>query len=123
MSTVIWNKTSLRLITHMNLETTTQWLALRARENNSLYNISKPIMPTEAQDLRCVVVKWAYRVVDNYSLDRSVVVSGVSFDMFIKRCVIIFSRLFLRHLPSPTSIVLWTFIRAQLTLNVGSCLH
>jgi hypothetical protein len=55
----------------------TQWKALAARER--IYK-TKPITSREIQDARALVVKWAYKVVDRYDMERWIV--GFAFNFF-----------------------------------------
>lgn len=61
-------------------EVAAQWRALTIREHRIIYMNHKPMTSIEDQDSRALLVKWSYRVVDKYRLDRSVV--SVAFSYF-----------------------------------------
>lgn len=54
-------------------EAVAQWQALATKENQDFYKAHEPIRRRESQDARALLVEWAYKVVDRYSLDRSLV--------------------------------------------------
>ena len=55
-------------------EAAAQWQALTKKENHDFYNMAhEPITRRESQDARALLVQWAYKVVDRYSLDRCLV--------------------------------------------------
>ena len=71
-------------------EAVRQWQNLVLKESQDFYKITTPIESRNDQDARTIIVKWAYRVVDKYDLDRSIVSFATS---YFDRCMSLYSRL------------------------------